>query len=232
MKKTVTLLSIAVLLTMLLTTGCAIHGKKIREASEGFLNALVSGDPQSASEYASEPVMLDAGVDFLSREKLEESLYKELGSDAGEIKKEDLSEEAQKAFSDFIDVLVERSFLAYTISDISEKKGVGTVRAEIEVGYDPRGERLFDADMTASEEIETYQNENREELLRIYEEQGAEAMRRKIYSDVVEIMAASMKETVENAAPQKRQIVLTVEKQDEKWIVTGIEDDKTSAEGK
>ena len=217
------LLALTGLLALLLA-GCALHGRKIRETAEGFLTALADTNAEEAQARATEDVLERQELAFLYPEKLEALLYEELGARNMQITEKDLTQEAQEALHDFAAVLSERAILDWSILELSEKEKVGTVVAEVTFGYPSDHEKLFDQSGNAAGEIEAYESEHREELLEIYTSQGEQAMNRKIYSDVIVIMASSMKEAVLNAEPHVTQLQLRVERVDDRWTVTDIEE--------
>lgn len=221
MKKRIRFIS-ALFAAVLLLGGCAIHEKEIRAASDGFLAAVKEGDREKALEYAAPQAVEKAGLNYSDKEELENSLYEQMFSQDPGIGREDLSEETQAAFSEFVDTLIQRSVLGYEILEIREKKGVGTVTGTVVAGYSEEQGELLREKGDIEKVIQVYREEHTDELLEVYQQQGPQAMKRKIYSDVIMIMAYSMKESIEEAEEVVNDAVLTVEKQDGRWIVTDI----------
>ena len=107
-------------------------------------------------------------------------------------------------------------------------KGVGTVTAEVVLGFDPDSiepAEGSDAYAQMSKAIEEYQDKNLNELIDIYNSQGEEAYYNRFYSDLIPIVLDIYQQQIESSEEIRQIMTLTVERQEDEektWKVTSF----------
>ena len=218
-KLTTALLTI---LTVLILTGCNNDKKAVTEAAEGFLTALVNNDREAASQYATEEFMSGDTMKLMDPQYLSDSFYEAMG-----IRKDEIDEEAQKAVDEYVDQIVAKAYKEYEILDVKVQEGKASVTAKIILGYNPESSNMISDD--TKEMISTYQTEHYDELVTIYKDEGEKAMYRKLYSDLIPIVIGKMREQLESGETAEEKTILSLEKTDKTWLVTDLEENRSSA---
>ena len=99
---------------------------------------------------------------------------------------------------------------------------------KVTLGFDPDAESNLAE--TAQEEINSYQTENYEDLVNVYIEEGETALYNKLYNDLLPIIAAKMKDELDNSSSKEESTILTLKNTDEGWKVTQLQEAVTDAE--
>ena len=211
------------LMTVLLLTGCNSDQKDITEATEGFLNAIVNNDMETAAQYATEDFMNSDAMKITDAGILADEFFEAIG-----IAREDISEESAKVVDEYMALVIEKAYKDYEIQDIKIQEGKASVTAKITLGYDP------DSPITITDEtnevIKQYQSDHYDELLEIYAEQGEKEMNKKLYSDLIPIIIGDMQKRLEEASPAEEKTILSLEKIDGKWLVTDLVENRPQPE--
>lgn len=206
-----------------LLTGCGADQKEVRETTESFMQALVDSDLETAKQYATKELIASEEMRLLDKENLETSFYDAIG-----VKRESLGEEAQKAVSEYVSDVVDKAYQSYEIGDIKIQGDTASVTTKVTLGFDPDAESNLAE--TAQEEINSYQTENYEDLVNVYIEEGETALYNKLYNDLLPIIAAKMKDELDNSSSKEESTILTLKKTDEGWKVTQLQEAVTDAE--
>ena len=69
-----------------------------------------------------------------------------------------------------------------------------------------------------------YVEEHQDELAKVYKEEGLSAYQIKVYDGIAPILYQSMTETYKSAPTEKLTATFTLEKKNDKWIITGIDE--------
>ena len=206
-----------------LLTGCGADQKEVRETTESFMQALVDSDLETAKQYATKELIASEEMRLLDKENLETSFYDAIG-----VKRESLGEEAQKAVSEYVSDVVDKAYQSYEIGDIKIQGDTASVTTKVTLGFDPDAESNLAE--TAQEEINSYQTENYEDLVNVYIEEGETALYNKLYNDLLPIIAAKMKDELDNSSSKEESTILTLKNTDEGWKVTQLQEAVTDAE--
>ncbi len=221
MKRRLFSLVITVIAVMLLT-GCNSDQKDVTAAAEGFLDAIVNNDKETASQYATEEFMKSEEMMLMDPQYLTDAFFASIAVD-----KEDVDEEAVKAVDAYSEELVKRAYKSYEIQDIKVQDDKAAVTTKITLGYDPA------ASSTVKEEtqelIKEYQSDHYDELISVYTEEGEKAMYRKLYNDLIPIIIGKMQEKLDSSETSEEKTIITLEKIEGKWLVTSLEENRQSA---
>jgi len=184
---------------------------------------MQAGDLAAIKEYCTEEFAASEDLNSFDVESLVANFYDSMG-----IPEEDLGEEAQASVREFCANVAQNVVKSYEITDVKEEKGVGTVTANIVLGFDPdEFDPSNDPDTAAklSSLVEEYQNANLDELLDIYQNQGEEAFYQRLYSDLIPDILAVYNEQLAAAGELNEQIELTVEQlEDKSWKISGYQE--------
>ena len=66
--------------------------------------------------------------------------------------------------------------------------------------------------------------EHQDELAKVYKEEGLSAYQIKVYDGIAPILYQSMTDTYKSAPTEKLTATFTLEKKNDKWIITGIDE--------
>ncbi len=209
--------------TVMLLTGCNADNKAVTQVAEGFLNAMVNNDMQAAAQYATEDFMKSETMKMMDPEYLADSFYAAMNVD-----KEDLDEQAQNAVNEYVKKVVEKAYKSFEIQDVKIQESSAAVTTKIILGYNPESSSVVSDEMV--ELVSDYQTEHYDELIEIYTEEGEVAMNKKIYNDLIPIVIGKMQEALENSSASEEKTILTLAKQDGKWLVTALEENRPGAD--
>ena len=174
-KRLVTVL-VTVVTVMLLVTGCNSDQKAVTETVEGFLNAMVANDMETASQYATEEFMNSDTMKLMQPDYLADIFYETLS-----VEKDDLGEEAQNAVNVYVKNVVDKAYKSFEIQDIKIQEETAAVTAKITLGYNPEASSGVSEDTNAL--VSEYQTEHYDELVAVFTEEGEKAMYKKIYNE-------------------------------------------------
>lgn len=227
MKKLLALLLAACMILSLAACGdaAADDGKSQASAvADSFLKAIEEGDFATAETYLSEDLQNELSWDtFLedATQKMEQSL---LSSIQGYTP----SDEVKGAITDWTKELLGIMVRSYEVGEVTEKDGVYTVKGKIGV-VDVSGtsnEEFYQLGQDLGKEASgDYMNEHKEELQKLYQDEGMNAVYDKIFADLLPTMLPKITEIFEKYDAVDQDVELTVENQDGKYVITNIPDD-------
>ena len=220
-KRLVTVL-VTVVTVMLLVTGCNSDQKAVTETVEGFLNAMVANDMETASQYATEEFMNSDTMKLMQPDYLADIFYETLS-----VEKDDLGEEAQNAVNVYVKNVVDKAYKSFEIQDIKIQEETAAVTAKITLGYNPEASSGVSEDTNAL--VSEYQTEHYDELVAVFTEEGEKAMNKKIYNDLIPIIIGKMQEALESGEPSEEKTILSLVKTDGKWLITDLEENRPGA---
>jgi len=220
-KRLVTVL-VTVVTVMLLVTGCNSDQKAVTETVEGFLNAMVANDMETASQYATEEFMNSDTMKLMQPDYLADIFYETLA-----VEKDDLGEEAQNAVNEYVKNVVDKAYKSFDIQDIKIQEETAAVTAKITLGYNPEASSGVSEDTNAL--VSEYQTEHYDELVAVFTEEGEKAMYKRIYNDLIPIIIGKMQEALESGEPSEEKTILSLVKTDGKWLITDLEENRPGA---
>ena len=189
----------------------------VTQTAETFLQAAMDCDVDIVSSNCLETVLTDIGLDAISPDFAEEIIYTNM-----QIEKASLSEEAQKAVSDFCTYYSGNIIQNFTVGEVTVENNVGYVNATVTTysqdALSSLSGETFKNELSALMTI--YQEENMQELVSISLNEGNDAMMIKIFDDLMPEIMDIMKKSYDSYTPEDINIVLTLEKTEENWIIT------------
>ena len=83
----------------------------------------------------------------------------------------------------------------------------------------------FSFDQSELNDLATqYVTEHQDELLKVYQEEGETAFQIKIFDEIAPTVYKAMTDTYKKAPTKKLKSTVTLEKKDDKWIITGLDE--------
>ena len=198
-------------------TGCGSDKKEILDTTETFLQAAMNCDMETVSIHCNETVLTDLGLNAISTEFTENIIYENI-----QVDKNALSEESQKAVLDFCTYYSNNIIQNYTLGDATVENETGTVNATVTTySHDALSALSSDSFKTELSTLMTnYQEEHMEELISINLNEGNEAMINKVFDDLMPEIMAAMKKSYDSYSPEELNLILTLEKQNDTWLIT------------
>ncbi|MFU7515708.1 hypothetical protein [Clostridium sp. HCS.1] len=207
------LLSFVMIFTLI---GCAreSHEEEIKNAVGDYFTLIKSGDYTKSMEMTTK----DKGNfnDSFGFSDLDASLLNKFINDSmGEI----FNEEAKS----FISYVMSKSIGDYSIDEVKEKDGEAIVSLSGKClnfeKFDPSSLEL-DVQNLSTE----YLNEHIDELNKIYEKQGQDAMTQKIFDDISPEVFDRMKKVVDNTEKVEFKMEIILKNIDGQWLISSIEE--------
>jgi len=196
--------------------GCAreSHEEEIKNAVGDYFTLIKSGDYTKSMEMTTK----DKGNfnDSFGFSDLDASLLNKFINDSmGEI----FNEEAKS----FISYVMSKSIGDYSIDEVKEKDGEAIVSLSGKClnfeKFDPSSLEL-DVQNLSTE----YLNEHIDELNKIYEKQGQDAMTQKIFDDISPEVFDRMKKVVDNTEKVEFKMEIILKNIDGQWLISSIEE--------
>ena len=221
------MLGMAFILSLSVLTGCSSQDKSAaKEAAEGFMTAVKTGDTNAINNYSSSEVSTGSFVALFNKDYIKEDLVSKLGDP-------ELDEETVTKL-DELGTMYSTLMEEYQITEVSLNDD-GTATAYVTM------KTSFPYDVIASSETqdkfssasEEYNNTSQAELLKISEEQGQDAALAKAYNDLILIAVDVYEEAIESSEPVSYLIALNLAKNDETgtWYVTSVQSYDSSVAG-
>lgn len=207
------LLSFVMIFTLI---GCAreSHEEEIKNAVGDYFTLIKSGDYTKSMEMTTK----DKGNfnDSFGFSDLDASLLSKFINDSmGEI----FNEEAKS----FISYVMSKSIGDYSIDEVKEKDGEAIVSLSGKClnfeKFDPSSLEL-DVQNLSTE----YLNEHIDELNKIYEKQGQDAMTQKIFDDISPEVFDRMKKVVDDTEKVEFKMEIILKNIDGQWLISSIEE--------
>ena len=198
--------------------GCGKSDKNmVLETSDIFLQAAMDCDMETLSKQCNETVLTDLGLNAISTEFTENIIYENI-----QVDKNALSEESQKAVLDFCTYYSNNIIQNYTLGDATVENETGTVNATVTTySHDALSALSSDSFKTELSNLMTnYQEEHMEELISINLNEGNEAMMNKVFDDLMPEIMAAMKKSYDSYSPEELNLILTLKKQNDTWLIT------------
>lgn len=212
--------AVLVIITLLAMciSGCggASGTDKIRAAADGLMTAIQSNDFEKIAEYSTEDMLNDGDLSDLKQMKdLADDLLPSLG-----VSKENLSEDAVMAIEDLSDSMIRGLIKSYEITDVQKDDEAGYVSLNVSYGFDVSAFEEESYDQELSGLVEKYTTENLEELVKVLNEEGEEALMLRIVNGVLPDICAKIKEKVLGTGERTETVIMKVENIEGSWKVT------------
>ncbi|WP_034446639.1 hypothetical protein [Butyrivibrio sp. AE2032] len=225
--KKFTAVSLSILLGASALTGCGASDKSaVKEASEGFMNAIKNNDKDGINTWSDSEVANGYFVSLFDADYLEEQLLTSLNNPT-------LEEDTVSRLDDFYKKY-EAMMEEYEVTEVTVGKD-GTATAQVTM------KTSFPFDVVTSDETsakfneasQTYNSENQDELLKLSEEQGSDAAVSKAYNDLILIAVDTYEEAIAASDSVTYKLVLNLAKNEEtgSWYVTSVQSYDSSVAG-
>ena len=226
-KKTAVVVT-AVFMAASALAGCTSKDQgAVREAAEGFMEAVKTGSKDSINQYSSDEVANGSFVQLFDAEALKEQLTTSLGNP-------NLEDETVAELDEFY-ALYSSMLEEYEITDIamSEDGNVATAYITMTNSFPYDVITNESSQNKFSKASEQYNNDNQEELLQITNEKGAEAAVEKACNDLILIALDIYEEEIRDAESVTYMLALTLNKNEEtgSWYVTSVQSYDSSIAG-
>ncbi len=219
-------IGLSLILTTTALTGCGSDKNAAKEAAEGFMEAVKTGDQDNVNKWSSDEVSSGYFVSLFDADYLEEQLLSSLGNPTLE---DDTISRMDEFYSRYANMMESYQITEITMND----DGTATAYATMT--------NSFPFDVVTSEETSakfneaslTYNNENQDELLRISTEEGSDAAVSKACNDLILIAIDTYEEAIAASDTVTYKLALTLEKNSEtdSWYVTSVQSYDSSIAG-
>ncbi|RKM62180.1 hypothetical protein D6855_01795 [Butyrivibrio sp. CB08] len=219
---------VAVLMAVSTLTGCQSKDKgPVKEAAEGFIEAIKTGSTDKINEYSSDEVASGSFVQLFDAASMKDALITSLGNPNLESETEAKLDEFYSLYSSLVE--------SYEVTDIAMNEDGTAATAYVTMT------NSFPYDVVTNNSVQTkfskaseaYNVEHEEELLQITNEQGAQAAIEKACNDLIVIALDIYEEEIDAAEPITYMLALTLNKNEEtgSWYVTGVQSYDSSIAG-
>ena len=222
MKRNITrrLLVLIMIVSMmaLCLAGCggSSNESAVQKTVEGVLNALQAGDIDGITEYATEDILMNGDLaEFRDMTEFTEDMLASLGVD-----RENISDEAIASIDKLGETLLTGFVESYTIDEVTEEENAGNVTCTINFGYDADALDENQMSTEVTELVQKYAEENMDELVKVYQDEGEDALTNKLVSACMPMICDKMSEFLAESEGYSGTFEFKVENQDGKWVVT------------
>lgn len=194
---------------VLVASGCGASSTDAQEQTvTDFFTYIKDCDIKKLKKISSSDVL-----DDMQLETMEASLSQYTEEDYGKIFVKETNKFKKAIFKDL--------FTDIKITDVKEKDNKTTVKV---TGKQKDYSSISFDQSKLSQISEDYIEEHQDELTRIYQEKGMSAYKIKVFDGVAPILYKNMTDTYKKASTKKFTGTFTLEKKNDKWIITGIDD--------
>lgn len=181
--------------------------ESIRKVVSAYFDALHEGDLQTAQSYCDKSFDDETGLS-----KITQTLSKQL---------EDLKlgESFNKEANNFIKTMVKSTVQDYEILNYQINGDIATVNVDV-TGINTLTLDLTQAQNDGISELNTYMTDHTDELNKILNDKGEEAMKQEIVDQASVILFGKMNEAIEKAPTQTKTIQIKLKNEDNEWKLT------------
>ena len=205
MKKIMKILCVFALVFL---AGCGSNSQdEQKQVVTDFFTYVSKCDTKNLKKITSSSVFND-----MELEKMEKELSQYTEEEFGKVFVEETDKFKKAIFKDL--------FTDIKITDVKEDgdKVKVTVTGK-EKDYD------FSFDQSELNDLATqYVTDHQDELLKVYQEEGETAFQIKIFDEIAPTIYKTMTDTYKAAPTKKLKSTVTLEKKDDKWIITGLDE--------
>lgn len=204
------LMKLMCVFALVFVAGCGASSStdEQKEVVTNFFDYVKECDITKLKKVASEDVL--SGMDL---EKMEKELSQYTEEEYGKVFVDETNKFKKSIFKDlFTDIKIKD---IKADGDKTTVKVTGKQKDYSQVSFDQS-----ELNTTAQQYVEEHQDE----LAKVYQEEGLSAYQIKVYDGIAPILYQSMTETYKNAPTEKLTATFTLEKKNDKWIITGIDE--------
>lgn len=199
------------ILLLTITLGMTACSQKSTDVQEGIVKDFFQYVEDADSDKL-ETICEDSINDAMGIEKMNEYFDTFLDEDT-------YGETFVKEAQDFKGEVMENLFTSYKIGE-TEVDG-DTAKVSVTGKYTDYSEVTLDETVVA-DMAQTYAQEHMEDLQSVYQQDGYNALMKKIYSDIAPDMFDEMMGQMSEAKEKDFDIVFELEEKDGKWLITAI----------
>ena len=204
------LMKLMCVFALVFVAGCGASSStdEQKEVVTNFFDYVKECDITKLKKVASEDVL--SGMDL---EKMEKELSQYTEEEYGKVFVDETNKFKKAIFKDVFTYIKIKDIKAD--GDKTTVKVTGKQKDYSQVSFDQS-----ELNTTAQQYVEEHQDE----LAKVYQEEGLSAYQIKVYDGIAPILYQSMTETYKNAPTEKLTATFTLEKKNDKWIITGIDE--------
>jgi len=207
--------------------GCGSSDKSAaKEAAEGFMEAIKTDDQDAVNKWSNDEVASGYFVSLFDAEYLEEQLLSSLGNPTLE---DSTISKMDEFYAKYASMMEEYHVTEITMNDD------GTATAYVTMT------NSFPFDVVTSEETSAkfseasaaYNEENKDELQKISDEEGSEAAVAKACNDLIQIAIDTYEDAISSSESITYKLALTLQKNEEtaQWYVSSVQSYDSSIAG-
>ena len=204
------LMKLMCVFALVFVAGCGASSStdEQKEVVTNFFDYVKECDITKLKKVASEDVL--SGMDL---EKMEKELSQYTEEEYGKVFVDETNKFKKAIFKDlFTDIKIKD---IKADGDKTTVKVTGKQKDYSQVSFDQS-----ELNTTAQQYVEEHQDE----LAKVYKEEGLSAYQIKVYDGIAPILYQSMTDTYKSAPTEKLTATFTLEKKNDKWIITGIDE--------
>ncbi len=188
--------------------------------ADSFLKAMDEVNREKIEDSCTGFVLIDMGLSMLSTKACEDAFY-----NAAEIEREWLNKDVLDAVSEYAVSCADALIEGYTIKDVTECDGVYTILACINTYEESALHVLETEEMERylEELVEDYVDENMDELMGIYLQDGEEGYLKQVYNDLIPQILSTCDAMMDSAERREIEILFNIEKQGDRWVITSMD---------
>ena len=217
---------LAILLGMFIL-GCGKTGESAetqtaaagREAVEGLLEGFKNVDLAAIDQYATTEAVSDSERNVFDPETSEINLYHSMG-----LLRDNVAPDVQQRITTLCDKMRSKYLEEYEILSVDQENGASEyITVEMTYGYDVDNFLQGDELSAEFQKIMTdYTDNHMEEITKVLNEQGEDALYQKILTDTLPDMLKIIENEVDNGEPVTVTKVFHAQRFEEAWVVTEI----------
>ena len=204
------LMKLMCVFALVFVAGCGASSStdEQKEVVTNFFDYVKECDITKLKKVASEDVL--SGMDL---EKMEKELSQYTEEEYGKVFVDETNKFKKAIFQDlFTDIKIKD---IKADGDKTTVKVTGKQKDYSQVSFDQS-----ELNTTAQQYVEEHQDD----LAKVYKEEGLSAYQFKVYDGIATILYQSMTDTYKSAPTEKLTATFTLEKKNDKWIITGIDE--------
>lgn len=203
------LMKLMCVFALVFVAGCSSSSTDEQEKTvTNFFSYVKDCDIQKLKKVASEDVL-----DDMDLEEMEKELSQYTEEEYGKVFVDETNKFKKAIFKDL-----------FTNVKIKEIKADGDKTTVKVTGKQKDYSKVsFDQD-ELNTTAQQYVEEHQDELAKVYQEEGLAAYQIKVYDGIAPILYQSMTDTYKSAPTEKLTATFTLEKKDDQWMITGIDE--------
>lgn len=202
------LMKLMCVFALVFVAGCATSTDEQEKTVTNFFSYVKDCDIQKLKKVASDDVLNDMDL-----EEMEKELSQYTEEEYGKVFVDETNKFKKAIFKDLFTNVKIKDVKAD--GDKTTVKVTGKQKDYSKVSFDQN-----ELNTTAQQYVEEHQDE----LAKVYQEEGLSAYQIKVYDGIAPILYKSMTDTYKSAPTEKLTATFTLEKKNDQWIITGIDE--------